>query len=276
MSMLATSKKVGFAIFARAADFVANVISVTGCDGSVLLVDTANFTGEQTAFPNVNSLRGFDVIDTIKAKVESVCAGVVSCADILAVAARDSVVALGGESWTVQLGRRDATTASLSDANNDIPRPTFSLSQLISAFSDNGLTAEEMVTLSGSHTIGQARCTTFRARIYNDTNINTTYATTLQSNCPITGGDDNLAPLDTETPTVFDNDYYNNLVSNEGLLHSDQELYNNGSTDAQVTSYIASPSTFLSDFGVAIVKMGNISPLTGTSGEIRTNCSLIN
>ncbi|KAF6174043.1 hypothetical protein GIB67_020225 [Kingdonia uniflora] len=274
-----------------------------GCDASLLLDDTSSFTGEKTALANNNSARGFDVIDTIKTQVESVCPGVVSCADILAIAARDSVVALGGKSWTVQLGRRDATTASLSTANNDIPRSTFSLSQLISNFSNKGLSAKEMVTLSGidrftnqlfekfifliqtiqffvvrlgSHTIGQARCTIFRARIYNDTNINTAYATTLKSNCPITGSDGNLDPIDTTSPNTFDNSYYKNLVCSKGLLHSDQELYSNGSTDAQVTSYSRSPSTFLTDFAVAMVKMGNISPLTGKSGQIRTDCRKIN
>ncbi|KAK7294825.1 hypothetical protein RJT34_17722 [Clitoria ternatea] len=122
---------------------------VQGCDASVLLSDTSSFTGEQSAFGNVNSLRGFDVIDTIKSQVESLCPGVVSCADILAVAARDSVVALGGPSWTVQLGRRDSTTASLSSANSDLPAPTFNLNELISAFDNKGFTAKEMVALSG-------------------------------------------------------------------------------------------------------------------------------
>ena len=61
-----------------------------GCDGSVLLNDTS---GEQTQRPNL-TLRSFDVVDNIKAQVEAVCPGVVSCADILAVAARDSVVAV--------------------------------------------------------------------------------------------------------------------------------------------------------------------------------------
>ncbi|MCD7462021.1 NAD(+) salvage pathway protein [Datura stramonium] len=122
---------------------------VNGCDASLLLDDTSNFTGEKTAGPNSGSLRGFDVIDTIKTQVESSCAGVVSCADILAVAARDSVVKLGGPTWTVLLGRRDSTTASLSAANNNIPAPTLNLSGLISSFSNKGLTAREMVALSG-------------------------------------------------------------------------------------------------------------------------------
>ncbi|KAI3874107.1 hypothetical protein MKX03_029783, partial [Papaver bracteatum] len=53
-----------------------------------------------------------------------------------------------------------------------------------------------------------------------------------------------------------------NLVSKKGLLHSDQELFNGGSTDAQVTTYSNDNPTFLIDFAVAMVKMGNLSPLT--------------
>ncbi|KAG4125770.1 hypothetical protein ERO13_D10G118000v2 [Gossypium hirsutum] len=249
---------------------------VNGCDGSILLDDTANMTGEKTAVPNSNSVRGFEVIDTIKSQVESLCPGVVSCADIVAVAARDSVVALGGPSWTVLLGRRDSTTASLSAANSNIPAPTLNLSGLITAFSNKGFTAKEMVALSGSHTIGQARCTTFRTRIYNETNIDSTFATSLRANCPSTGGDNSLSPLDTTSSTSFDNAYFKNLQGQKGLLHSDQQLFSGGSTDSQVNAYSSNLGSFTTDFANAMVKMGNLSPLTGTSGLIRTNCRKTN
>ncbi|XP_024530257.1 peroxidase 70 [Selaginella moellendorffii] len=64
---------------------------VNGCDGSVLLDDFPGFTGEKTALPNANSLRGFEVVDEMKAALERNCPGVVSCADILALAAQLSV-----------------------------------------------------------------------------------------------------------------------------------------------------------------------------------------
>ncbi|KAK9024847.1 hypothetical protein V6N11_064753 [Hibiscus sabdariffa] len=251
---------------------------VNGCDGSILLDDTSSFTGEKNANPNRNSARGFDVVDNIKSAVENVCPGVVSCADILAIAARDSVEILGGPSWNAKLGRRDARTASQSAANNGIPAPTSNLNQLISRFSALGLSSRDLVALSGSHTIGQARCTSFRPRIYNESNIDASFAQTRRRNCPTaTGsGDNNLAPLDIRTPTSFDNNYFKNLVNNRGLLHSDQQLFNGGSTDSIVSGYGNNPTSFNSDFASAMIKMGDISPLTGSSGEIRKNCRSVN
>ncbi|KAL9226781.1 hypothetical protein vseg_002552 [Gypsophila vaccaria] len=251
---------------------------VNGCDGSILLDDTSTFTGEKTAKPNQGSVRGFEVIDQIKTAVEEVCPGVVSCADILAITARDSVVILGGPNWDVLLGRRDSKTASLSAANNDIPPPTSSLSALVTSFKNHGLSTTDLVALSGAHTIGQARCTNFRAHIYNDNNIDPSFAQTRRLNCPSTSGsgDNNLAPLDRQTPTHFDNKYYNNLVDMKGLLHSDQQLYSGGSTNALVSSYNSDPSLFSKDFVAGMIKMGNIQPLTGSSGEIRKNCRRTN
>lgn len=129
--------------------------------------------------------------------------------------------------------------------------------------------------LIGTHTIGKARCTTFRNRIYNEANIDATFAASKQQICPSSGGDDNLSDLD-ETTANFDNVYFRNLKEKKGLLHSDQQLYNNGSTDSIVEAYIANSNTFFKDVANAMVKMGNLSPLTGTNGQIRTNCRKIN
>jgi hypothetical protein len=62
---------------------------VQGCDGSILL-DGPN--SEKLALPNLNSVRGYEVIDAIKADLEKACPGVVSCADVVAYAAKYGVL----------------------------------------------------------------------------------------------------------------------------------------------------------------------------------------
>jgi peroxidase len=256
---------------------------VNGCDGSVLLDDTSTFTGEKTANPNLNSIRGLEVIDAIKQELEAACPGNVSCADILAMAARDSVVMTGGPSWEVQLGRRDSLTASKAEANKAIPPPTSDISILVARFKDMGLTEKDLVILSGAHTIGKARCATFSSRLMGvqpDSTIQTEYLTSLQQLCTqgFVINNDTLAPLDLETPAAFDNQYYANLRSGEGLLQTDQVLYSNGTetTKELVEFYTQHQSKFFENFKKSMIKMGNIKPLTGTSGEIRRNCRSIN
>lgn len=174
------------------------------------------------------------------------------------------------------LGRRDARTASQSAANAQLPSPFADLPTLTSQFAAKGLSARDMTALSGGHTIGLARCTTFRTRIYNETNIDPNFATTRRATCPASGGDDNLAPLDSRTSNRFDNSYYRDLVARRGLLHSDQELFNGASQDALVRTYSKNIAAFALDFAAAMVKMSKITPLTGTDGEIRGNCRVVN
>ncbi|RDX74697.1 Cationic peroxidase 1 [Mucuna pruriens] len=253
---------------------------VNGCDGSVLLDDTPFFLGEKTAFPNINSIRGFEVVDEIKAAVDKVCKyPLVSCADILAVAARDSVAILGGSQYWYQvlLGRRDARYASRDAANVNLPPPFLNFTQLLANFQSHGLDLKDLVVLSGGHTIGLAKCSSFRDRIFNDTNIQPKFAATLRESCPRVGGDTNLAPLDA-SPSEFDTTYYKALLYKKGLLHSDQELFKGDGceSDQLVELYSKDPYAFARDFGVSMIKMGNMKPLTGYLGEIRYNCRKVN
>ncbi|KAK9067786.1 hypothetical protein SSX86_011897 [Deinandra increscens subsp. villosa] len=249
---------------------------VNGCDASILLDQTSTIDGEKNAAPNANSARGFEVIDKIKFEVDRVChRPVVSCADILAVAARDSVVILGGPSWKVKLGRRDSTTASQAAVNTSIPSPFMDLPALIKNFKDQGLDEDDLVVLSGAHTLGFAQCRTFRSRIYNDTNIDPAFASHLRTICPQVGGNSTLAPLD-PIPGSFDAKYFTNLVSKKGLLSSDQALFNGGETDELVSEYSRDLEEFLEDFAKSMIKMGDIKPLTGNRGQIRNNCRMVN
>ena len=185
---------------------------------------------------------------------------------------------LGGPIWAVPLGRRDSTTASLDKTNSDLPAPTSSLAALITSFGNKGLSARDLTALSGAHTVGFSQCLNFRDHIYNDTNVDPAFATLRRGSCPAAqrSGDTNLAPLDAQTQLLFDNAYYRDLVAQRGLLHSDQVLFNGGSQDALVRQYSANPALFASDFASAMVKMGNISPLTGSAGQIRANCRVVN
>ncbi|XP_062223634.1 peroxidase P7-like [Phragmites australis] len=250
---------------------------VNGCDASVLLDDdvSSQFTGEKGASPNLNSLRGFEVVDAVKAAVEASCKATVSCADVLALASRDAVALLGGPKWNVKLGRKDARTASQAAANTNLPGPGSSLASLVASFAAKGLSARDMTALSGAHTVGRARCVTFRGRVNGgDADaVNATFAAQLRQACPASGGaDGSLAPLDAETPDAFDNGYFRELAQRRGLLHSDQELFNGGSQDALVRKYAGNGAAFASDFAKAMVRMGSLAPAVGTPLEVRLNC----
>ncbi|KAH6788371.1 Peroxidase superfamily protein [Perilla frutescens var. frutescens] len=256
-----------------------------GCDASVLLDSSTTIASEKNSGPNRNSLRGFEVIDEIKAKLEQVCPHTVSCADILALAARDSVVLSGGPHWEVPLGRRDSKTASLRKSNNDIPAPNSTIQTLVAKFRQQGLDNEDLVALSGGHTIGVARCVTFRQRLYNqngnnqpDITLERSYYNGLKTVCPKIGGDGNVSPLDVSSPQRFDNTYFKLLLKGRGLLTSDQVLQSGNVRETMelVKIYVENEGAFFHQFAKSMVKMGSISPLVGERGEIRKNCRRLN
>ncbi|KAK3042049.1 hypothetical protein RJ639_001751 [Escallonia herrerae] len=257
---------------------------VRGCDASVLIDTTPSNTAEKDSPANNPSLRGFEVIDKAKARLEAACKGVVSCADTVAFAARDSVEITGGLGYDVPAGRRDGRVSLSSEASANLPPPFFNVNQLTQSFANKGLTQEEMVTLSGAHTIGRSHCTSFSNRLYSynttssqDPSLDKVYAGQLKQQCPQGSTKANLVvPMNPATPSITDVGYYVDVLANRGLLTSDQTLLTNSATANQVSQNAGNPLLWRSKFAAAMVKMGQIGVTTGTAGEIRANCRVIN
>ncbi|XP_010919026.1 peroxidase 5 [Elaeis guineensis] len=256
---------------------------IRGCDGSVLIDSTSTNTAEKDSSIN-KSLRGFDVIDSAKALLEATCPGMVSCADILAIAARDSIELTGGLSYEVPAGRRDGTVSLASETFTNLPGPGFNVDQLTQSFKVKGLTQEQMVTLSGAHTIGRSHCSSFSNRLYNfsttvkeDPSLDATYAAQLMQECPQGSTDPNLVvPMDPSSPNIVDTGYYSNILANRGLFTSDQTLLSQVATAGQVRQNAANSMLWQNKFAAAMVAMGQIGVLTGSNGEIRRNCRVVN
>ncbi|KAL4197529.1 hypothetical protein AMTRI_Chr04g251600 [Amborella trichopoda] len=257
---------------------------VQGCDASVLINGPS---AERNALPNL-SLRGFEVIDDAKAHLEAACPGVVSCADILALAARDSVDLTKGLSWSVPLGRRDGLVSAASDASN-LPGFTDSVDVQKQKFIEKGLNTHDLVTLVGGHTIGTTECQFFRYRLYNfttagngaDPTISSSFVSQLQTLCPSDGDGTRRVALDTGSQNTFDVSYFTNLRNGQGILESDQRLFTDDSTRTYVKNYAGILRGVLGlrfgvEFGRSMVKMSNIGVKTGTEGEIRKVCSSFN
>ncbi|CAI0401744.1 unnamed protein product [Linum tenue] len=231
---------------------------VRGCDASVLLDNTTTTVSEKGAVPNRRFTKTFRVIEDAKSTLERICPGVVSCADIIAVAARDASASVEGPSWDVELGRRDSDD----------------LNTLIALFRKKGLNSREMVALSGAHTLGTAQCLAFRDRVYG--NVTVDFARKKRRMCPASGGDRLVQPLDPVTPTSFDNNYFKALMIRKGLLVTDQVLFSGGETDGVVDEYSKDEGKFKNEFAAAMVKMGSIEVMTGSDGQIRRTCSKAN
>ncbi|KAI7983938.1 Peroxidase 60 [Camellia lanceoleosa] len=233
------------------------------------------------AFPNL-SVRGFDIIDAAKAAVEAVCPGVVSCADIIVMAARDVVSLAGGNRYAVQTGRRDGLVSLAK--NVDLPAPFISVSDSIKAFASKGLGVVDMVYLLGGHTVGVAHCSLFKDRLYNfqnsgkpDPTMNLVLLEMLKYRCPQNATVDNTADLD-ENPVsayVVDNSYYQQILLGRGILQIDQELALDPRTTDTVKYAAVVGYDFQIKFAQAMVRLGAVQVLNGTQGEIRTSCRVV-
>uniref|UniRef100_A0A803KXE4 peroxidase n=1 Tax=Chenopodium quinoa TaxID=63459 RepID=A0A803KXE4_CHEQI len=208
---------------------------IRGCDASVLLDKDGSNKVEKSGPPNL-SLHAFFVIDNAKKAVEDACPGVVSCSDILALAARDAVVVRG-----LNLGDLVALSGGHS--------------------------------LGFSHCSSfQNRLNKFDATHDIDLSINPSFAASLEKVCPahnkVKKAGSNLDP----SPTMFDNTYYKLILQGKSLFSSDQALFTAPSTKHLVYKYASSKEAFYEAFIKSMIKMSSING----GQEIRKNCRKVN
>lgn len=126
----------------------------------------------------------------------------------------------------------------------------------------------------------------FRGRLFNfsgtgapDPTMELSLVKELQGICTQTSDGSTTVAFDKNSRDLFDNNYFQNLVKGRGVLQSDQVLYSDdlarSTTKTIVETYSKNPSLFFVDFVNSMIKMGNISPLTGSNGQVRINCRVV-
>ena len=135
----------------------------------------------------------------------------------------------------------------------------------------------------GGHSVGVAHCSFFQDRLSNflgtgapDPTMDQNLVSTLKGTCGSNPNVDPTAFLDQNTSFVLDNQYYNQILNNKGLLQIDQELALDKSSSKMVSNLAANNALFGQSFAKAMIKMGNIQVLEGNAGEIRKNCRVVN
>lgn len=188
-----------------------------------------------------------------------------------------------GPYWRVELGRLDGLVSKASDVKGNLPDEHMHVKELAAMFKKHNLSMEDLVALSGAHTVGFAHCTRFTNRLYGyssstptDPAYNSDYADQLKEACPRNVGPTIAVNMDPVSPITFDNLYYSNLVSGLGLFTSDQVLYTDTTTQPFVTKFANNQKAFFDAFVAAMIRLGRLGVKTGNQGEIRKVCTAFN
>ena len=99
-------------------------------------------------------IRKLEEIGRLKSILEAVCPRQVSCADIIALAARDSILLSGGPFIQIPLGRKDSFNYSTpKQADAHLPSTTINVHQLLHIFKPKGMYLHESVAILGNNSL---------------------------------------------------------------------------------------------------------------------------
>ena len=160
-----------------------------------------------------------------------------------------------------------------------LPPPSFNLTELVDSFRAKGLDVDDLVVLSGSHTIGRAHCSSFSDRISTPpSNMDPGLATVLRGQCPanLNFTNDPTVVQDIVTPNRLDNQYYKNVLRRKVLFNSDAVLLTSRQTASKVVENAVIRGRWERKFARAMVKMSLIEIKNAGNGEIRKNCRVVN
>ncbi|KAB9521963.1 hypothetical protein FH972_027040 [Carpinus fangiana] len=251
---------------------------VRGCDASILIDSRSEKASEKDAGPN-QTVRGFEVIDNAKKRLEAACPSTVSCADIITLATRDAVALAGGPNYTSATGRRDGL---ISDPEQVLlPGPAISVTGALQFFTAKGMALDDMVTLLGAHSVGVAHCFFFDYRLSNyegsgapDPSMDPALIAKLNMTCARNAGA--TAFLDQSTSFAMDNHFFKQILLRKGVLQIDQELALDNTSARFVSGFASNEVVFHQSFAKAMIKLGSVQVLVGNAGEIRKNCRAFN
>ncbi|KAF8030219.1 hypothetical protein BT93_E2613 [Corymbia citriodora subsp. variegata] len=251
---------------------------VQGCDASILL-DPIGLKSEMKS-PRNFGIRKLEAIEHIKSALEAECQGQVSCADIIALAARESVALSGGPRIAIPLGRKDSRASDYQQADAHLPSPSISVDAFLHIFMAKGLNLEESVAILGAHTLGTGHCLNVINRLYGpkpDDQMNPVFEAQLRLQCPTPVPLMNLTAIFNDiTPTIFDNQYYRDILSGKGLFPIDSSISRDPRTSDIVKQFAFDQDYFFRSFSSAFVKLSSANIISKTKGEVRKQCSRVN
>lgn len=70
--------------------------------------------------------------------------------------------------------------------------------------------------------------------------------------------------------------YYRSLLERKGLLFVDQQMTAGAVTNTWVEAFASDVNLFHDQFGLSMIKLSSLKPLTAPTGQVRLNCRKVN